>query len=237
MKKLALTIVLFSLSSYVAAGIAPPAPPPPVSFTVSGGHIPDNGGATACESPFTGALVLNFDVNNFQFVGVPSAFVSLRLNHTFAGDLIATLIAPDGSELSLFGRVGVDRASSLGSPANFSETEPYVFGGSFANQTDLWLVTEGLLDNQVIPTGSFITRESGNQLLNDGEVPPSTDSSAAFANLSTPNGQWRLCIADAASRDTGNVVQAQLTLNNIVELEDLCIPIRAQNGATALICL
>ena len=70
------------------------------TFSGSGGSIPDNGPAVAFNISVSGlgATTLN------QSFGVVQ--VCLNINHTYDGDLVAKLIAPDGTVVSLFTNIG-----------------------------------------------------------------------------------------------------------------------------------
>jgi Bacterial Ig domain/Proprotein convertase P-domain len=77
------------------------------------GAIPDSPGP-GCGIPGPPRDVL---FRPFTNAGVGAVDVSLTLTHPAAGQVSATLIAPDGTTYALFGRRGVQTATDCGSPA------------------------------------------------------------------------------------------------------------------------
>lgn len=75
------------------------------------GAIPDSPGP-GCGIPGPPRDVL---IRPFTNVGVSAVYVSLTLRHPAAGQVSATLIAPDGTTYALFGRSGVQTATDCGS--------------------------------------------------------------------------------------------------------------------------
>lgn len=121
--------------------------------------------------------------------------------HTFAGDLIATLIAPNGASHTVFGRTGATSASSFGTGSDFAG--PYNFKDSAAG-TNWWTAAA----STPIPSGDYRST-----------VPGPTTSPAAttlitpdFAGVSNANGTWTLRMQDCASGDTGAISAAALTI-------------------------
>ncbi len=90
--------------------------------TVLGGTIPNNniGG-------FTGTFVVPESTTSTPLSDIKVKFVGL--SHTYAGDLVCELIAPDGTVASVFNRVGKTSAvSGAGDNSNLLSTNAYNFG-------------------------------------------------------------------------------------------------------------
>ncbi|MEO7062655.1 MAG: hypothetical protein ABI082_02625 [Dokdonella sp.] len=166
------------------------------------GTIPDNNPA---------GINITFSVSGFT---QPLAQLRLRLglNHSFAGDLRATLISPGGTaQLVIFSRLGIRATSSIGTSAHFSGT--YVFDD---NGTDLWAASVAaappvfnISQNQYRPSTAGITNVEAPRNDHGG---CSTSFSGAFGGLAATdtNGTWTLNIADLSGGDTGSVSSAQL---------------------------
>jgi subtilisin-like proprotein convertase family protein len=122
------------------------------------------------------------------------------LNHTYVGDLIATLTNINTStSVNLFNRIGRVAAPSYGTPfgdnSNFNGT--YSFSNTFTG--DIWAAAASGGDAFNIPAGNYAPSTftaSGSASV----APPS--SLAPFTGQSL-SSTWRLTIADWAGTDTG----------------------------------
>jgi hypothetical protein len=168
---------------------------PSATFTgVGTGPIPDGG--TGC-SPSPGApRNVTFDVTG---IGTAPTNVSIGMTfggpaHTFVGDIVATLIAPNGASHLLFGRTGATTASAFGSGADL--VGPYTFNDAAAGTN--WWTAASLA---TIASGTYRTTPSGGA----GVINPPTPTSMnpAFAGIPTSNGTWTLRLTDGCSQDTG----------------------------------
>ena len=220
--------VLIGCSPALFAG-PPEPPPPPVTLQGTGvGPIPDD----ATDNGGMGTpLEIRFEVEGYE-VRTPDtvdAFINIAISHTWAGDLTAILKAPNGGpEHTIFGRIGVNSSSTLGRSDDFNG-QFYTFGLSIGDP-NIW-DTPG----DPIPSGSYRTVESGNA--SSASPPPVTNPADTFSSVTNPNGTWILEVRDDISFDTGSVSSAFLTLINIVESEELCIPVQAENGGFSTVCL
>jgi len=163
------------------------------------GAIPDNNPA-------------GLDVT-FSVAGVTAPLadigVSVTLSHSWAGDLEATLIAPNGkARRVLFGRLGVVTSGGVGTSQDFNGTYRFGDGGG-----DLWAsaVAQG---TNPIPPGQYRASTAGapfSAIKTGGCTAPIT----SVFNLLAPeqlNGVWTLRIADRGIGDTGAVTAARLRL-------------------------
>jgi subtilisin-like proprotein convertase family protein len=140
--------------------------------------VPDNN-ATGVDIPITVADVMTLsDVN-----------VTVRLNHTFVGDLKIDLVHPDNTVVNLVNRRG-------GSGINF---------GSGPNDCS---GTPTGFDDQAAPLISAIT--SGGAPYASTFKP---EGSLATLNGKPSNGTWKLRVSDNASLDAGTVGCVKLELN------------------------
>lgn len=174
-----------------------------------------NGGGAAIPDNNPAGVNINFNVTGVT-APIERVRVSITMNHSFAGDLVATLRSPLGvSRLVLFGRVGLRRSGNSGQSANFTGT--YVFDDLATG--DLWASAAGLGTSAVIPPGSYRTSTAGAPGLSDiGGC--TTRLAPAFAGLSgaLANGTWTLNIADLAASDVGTVTATVLSIDQSVSL-------------------
>lgn len=168
---------LAGLSAAASAGV----------YTSPGGSIPDN----APGSP----LVVSFNVT--ESGPLASLDVTLTdLTHTWAGDLVATLTAPDGTFAALMSRPGQVGGIGFGDSSDFGGTYRFIDGGA-----DLVAGLAAGGGTFVLPSGDY----QATVLLNN-----------AFAN--TPLlGTWTLSISDNALGDLGALGSASLNVTAVPE--------------------
>ena len=178
-----------------------------------GGAIPDADPSGSPPGVFTSDIVFNDPgfvcsgalqpadcngTNNFVTVTITG------LQHTFAGDLIATLTnVTAGISQDLFNRIQKDPSdpNDFGCGCQFGGD--YSFGdqsSSFTN--DIWTPVLGTADT--IPSDNYWTTTAGS------DTP--TSFSAAFGGLPAA-GTWRLTISDNSPGDTGSFLSWTLSLN------------------------
>lgn len=161
------------------------------TFTATGlpVNIPDN------TFPITNALAVPIQVS-----GIPAGSIiqnigiKFTLPHTWVGDVVMNLQAPNNTSLSMFALL--DNASGSNGTANFTNTTidsvsttpisgaPAPRTGSFA--AERWLITNPSFGNMV------------------------TTNSTWAALLSTINGTWNILVADLGAGDVGSVTAAEL---------------------------
>jgi hypothetical protein len=177
---------------------------PAATFAADGGSlgsIPDGTSLTPCSS----VTPKNVTFTVAGLSGAPSnvevSMTSSGPVHTFVGDLVATLIAPNGSSHVVFGRTGATSAGSFGSGSDFSG--PYNFKDSAAG-TNWWTAAA----TTPVPAGDYKSTLPGPTTTPAGTTLITPD----FAGVANPNGTWTLRFQDCASGDTGNISAATLTL-------------------------
>ncbi len=188
----------------VATSLAPTA-----TFPGAGvGPIPDL--ATGCQPTQGAPLNVVFNVTGIS--GPPTDVnVSITFggpNHSWAGDVTATLFAPNGTSHPIFGRLLATTAtaagdnSDLGGVYNFDNTVVTAgFWQAATAQTSATL--------PIAPDTYRTTNPGGAGAVNPQ---PPTDINAAFAGIPTSNGTWTLRLTDGCAADTGAVSAASLTL-------------------------
>lgn len=195
---------LLSLAFFIASTM-PVLASPQVAFNGTGvGPIPD-GPSANCQTP--GApLNIQFAVSGLT-ANVQSVNVSITMTHSWAGDVVATLIPPAGGNgLTLFSYMGYSVNSSGGDSSDLGGT--YVFTDSVPNTQTLWKAAVAApTTSSIIPGGSYRPAETGD---------PATGTSlnATFGGL-TPaqaNGNWTLRLTDGCIEDTGSVSAAVLDI-------------------------
>lgn len=174
-------------STYVGAGIGP----------ISDGGNPCTPGE---------ATVVDFAVSGMPVGPLRGVRVAdLMLDHTWVGDLTATLTAPDGSNVVLFSRTGALVSASAGDSSN--TRGPYTFSDA-PTPNDWWAEAAAQSDGSTIPAGRYHASTAGGAE-SGGAVQPIT---AAFAGLPDPNGTWTLTVTDRCLGGVGNVSAADLQL-------------------------
>jgi subtilisin-like proprotein convertase family protein len=162
-------------------------------YTGSGGVLPSS-------IPFVGPGVFSSSIDVFNDTDFPitSVVVTLQgLSHTWIGDLTATLTSPNGTQHTLFARVG-RLTSGPGDSSNLGGDYTFADGGA-----DLWAAAAGVLGSVSIPAGTFHTTSSGSSA--------ATSMNAAFAGQNG-NGTWTLTITDGTANDSGSIAGWQLTI-------------------------
>lgn len=189
-------------------------------MTLSQITVPGSGSGAIPDNDESG-LTLTFNVTGLVNP-VESINLDLSINHTWVGDLTATLIAPDGiASIVVFGRAGYRKSQSSGTGTNLNGT--YTFHDMAAN--DLWGTIDGEDSTFDIPPGSYRSSTKGARLSNGPIVSDfggcTTRLNGAFYGL-TPeqaNGQWTLIITDVVSQDEGMVTATNLTLNEQTDID------------------
>jgi len=175
------------------------------------GAIPDHAG-TCQTSPFNAGRNVTFNVT-----GLDGAVNNVELSmtfgspiHTWGGDITATLIAPNGSFRTIFGRTGATTATAAGDSSDL--TGPYVFRDFPPSSPN-----GGWWENAAV-IGATLPITAGNYWVTDsgGAGSPSPQFARsindAFATVSNPNGTWTLNLRDGCTGDTGSISAASLAL-------------------------
>ena len=135
--------------------------------------------------------------------------VTIRMNHTFVGDLTIKLIGPTAIVTTLTSRPGVIETADDG-----NDTAGFGENSNLANANPLTYeqvaVTESEQMGKVpsdLATGDTICLFAGspcNYNPDNGAATSSEDLSTAYDGT-TKVGNWQLCIADSAGADTGSL--------------------------------
>ena len=169
--------------------------------------IPDNDPA---------GVDIEIDATGFFTGNIESLTVELEIEHEFAGDISATLTAPNGiAQLVLFSRVGRTPVDANGDGSELDGV--YTFNDQ-SNQ-DLWQVAIDL-NGEVISPGDYRTSTAGTNLSRFGGC--TTRLNGAFKGL-TPqqtNGIWTLNISDNDNISTGQVLSVGLLADQDISNND-----------------
>lgn len=153
-----------------------------------GGAIPDN-------SPAGAAFTIN--VGDAGQVGTFNGITLTGLTHTWAGDLVISLVLPDATTVSIANRIGkTSSVSGFGESSNFGGN--YTFNDTGA---DIWAAGLGGGSDFIIPSGAY--RATG------ALVSTPIDLNALIAGKDI-TGDWKLIIVDAAGGDIGALVEWSL---------------------------
>jgi subtilisin-like proprotein convertase family protein len=195
LRKTLLAAALLGLVTAASAG----------AYTSPGGAIPDN----LPGNP----LLVTFNVID---VG-PLASVDLtltNLTHTWAGDLIVTLMAPNGTFADIMRRPTTAAAptSTVGDSTNFGGTYRFIDGGADLGAA----LTIG--STAVVPGGDYgASSRIVGSTANFGVM-----LNTAFAN--TPLlGTWTLALSDNAGADFGALGSATLNVTAVPEASTLAM--------------
>jgi subtilisin-like proprotein convertase family protein len=170
------------------------------TYTSPGGLIPDGSPATP--------LIVTFDVTETG----PLQSVDLTLTgliHSWAGDLVVTLSAPDGTMAYIMRRPTTPDLpnSSLGDSSNFNGNYRFIDSGN-----DLGVALAGGGISYIVPSGSY--QASTRELFVTANQPVLLN--ATFAG--TPVfGVWTLSLSDWASSDVGALSSATLNVSAVPE--------------------
>ena len=163
--------------------------------TVMGGTIPNNN-----PSGFTGTFVVPASTMTTPLSDIKVKFTGL--SHTFAGDLVCELVAPDGTVVSVFNRVGKTSApgSFAGDSSNFLSTSLYNFGDTGV---------ESFWSNAAAAVGSA-DNIAGGTYFATGALSPNKVSMTATLVGHAIQGTWTFRIADFVGFDAGTFVSAKI---------------------------
>jgi hypothetical protein len=166
------------------------------------GAIPD---ATACGPTPGTPLNITFNVTgvagNVSNLSVDTTFGTP--NHTWMGDIVATLIAPNATQFTVFGVTTGTTATAIGDSSDLGGA--YTFNNA---ATGNWWDAAALAGAAVVvPPGAYRTAALGGA----GATNAVTDMNAAFASAPA-NGTWTLRITDGCTGDTGAITAASLTI-------------------------
>jgi len=132
--------------------------------------------------------------------------VDIDLEHTWAGDLVIKVVAPNAAVLTLQSRAGFAESADDGTGC-CGDSSNYQAGSiiNFVNGAATSAEDAGL----TIPTGDFICATDG--LCSYSPAPdmgPGTDFSDFNGMDST--GNWMVCIGDSVAGDEGNFISANI---------------------------
>ncbi len=166
------------------------------SFTSTTNNIsiPDVGSAAG----ITSAIPINLPAGAV----ISAASVTLNINHTWIGDLVVALKAPNGNVLNL--DYGLTQTGGAGATTGFTNTVISSTGtATLVSGTNPWTGTfrpDAPTNPGTVPTAATSLSSSNANVFN-------------FAGLySVPSGNWTLGVFDFATPDAGTLVDWTLTL-------------------------
>ncbi|MGH9243492.1 MAG: BACON domain-containing protein, partial [Acidimicrobiales bacterium] len=183
----------------------------PVDFPAdpgSLGPIPDSPGG--CQEPGAPRDV-TFAVSGLPTGTLADVQVAVTAEHTWVGDLVATLIAPDGTTMfDLFGYTGAIDDVSAGDSTNLGASYTFSDGADAPPSGGWWQEAAAHETDGIMSAGTYRTTQRGGA--GTPNPAPATELTAAFAGVTDPNGTWTLRVTDGCGFDTGQVTAATLTL-------------------------
>ncbi len=170
------------------------------------GAIPDGPGDCGISGE---PLAITFDVT--AVTELNRVELTLDIQHSWVGDLIVELEAPDFTRHVIFGKTGALEGECLGDSSNLDDL--YIFSDQASDYflNNWWIVAANLSSQEVLPHANYRTTTIG------GEADPglNTSMNEVFSEVANPNGTWTLYVYDNAAVDTGHVSAAQLLINRI----------------------
>lgn len=197
-------------ASAQARQTAPRVNAPSATFPGTGvGEIPDGG--AGCPQP--GApLTIAYEVTGLTGAptGISCSITFGSPDHTYIGDISATLYAPDGTAHILFERTGAIATTAFGDNTNLGAT--YVFSDTAPAQPSggWWQEATVRASAEIMTAGTYRTTAPGSETQTNPA--PFTNFDAAFAGVTDPNGTWSLVVTDGCSADTGAITASSLTI-------------------------
>jgi subtilisin-like proprotein convertase family protein len=170
------------------------------------GAIPD---ATACGPTPGTPKDVTFTVSGISNAPT-SVDVGFTATHGWVGDLIVTLIAPNGATQTILGRTGATNATSIGDSSDlggayvFSDNAPSPPSGGW------WQEATARTSTQVMTPGTYRATATGGAGATNPMPPIAINPT--FAGIPTSNGTWTLRFTDGCTGDVGNVSAATLRL-------------------------
>lgn len=132
-------------------------------------------------------------------------------NHTWMGDIVATLIAPNGASHTLFGVTLSTTATGIGDSSDLGGTYDFTDSAAAPPSGGWWQEATARTATQVMTPGTYRTTASGGA--GQTNPAPPTNMNASFAGVSVPNGTWTLRLTDGCTGDTGSITAATLTVD------------------------
>ena len=171
---------------------------------LTGGVIPNNS-ATGLARTFT----VGADTFPLGIGDVKATFTGLA--HTFAGDLIAELVAPDGTTEYFFYRIGKTAMVPAGDNSNFIAANVYKVGDSYPGS--LWT-------NAAAAVGTSASIAAVNSFPTGPMSGANVTMSAGFLAASTA-GVWTMRIKDAGGSDlsAGSITSMSITLTRVLDTD------------------
>jgi MYXO-CTERM domain-containing protein len=169
----------------------------------AGGAIPDNSPA-GVSGLLTATNVGSPTISSFNSL-------TIRMGHTWAGDLVITLTSPAGTTADVIVRSGVTTATGFGNSGNFgsssSSTAPGLADYTFVIGGGALTAVSGL-----IPAGTYGTFSAANGTV---VAPGATGLSFAAFNGENLNGNWTLTARDLAAGDTGTIDSWSMDITSV----------------------
>jgi subtilisin-like proprotein convertase family protein len=145
---------------------------------------------------------------------VQTVAVSLTIEHSWVGDLVATLIAPGFErELDLFGYTGATVGPGTNASAGDSSDLGAQYTFSDAANASWWAAVAAVSFETPIPGGTYRTSQRGGP----SATGANTSLNTTFDGL-TPaqaNGTWILRVSDGCGGDSGIVTAATLDITTM----------------------
>src|SRR5688500_4906323 len=167
-----------------------------------GGLIPDSP-ATPPGPAFTSSIT----VPGGTVVSFNSITMSFAPAHTWVGDLVVTLTAPNGENAHVFARTGSNTAGGVGDSSDL--LGPYTFINGPGTPGNWSAAASSAAGDVPIPSGTY-ARET----LAPGASPPAQDPDTyAVFNGDPVGGNWTLTLQDWANLDSGGLGSWTLDLS------------------------
>jgi subtilisin-like proprotein convertase family protein len=173
-------------------------------FNAGSAAIPD--GLSSCPADpilVPGHVSVPVTVSGLPAKRVTEVDLALGIHHSWVGDLVVQLKAPNGASQTIFSRTGKDAEDPCGDASNLDGY--YLFEDDAAGNT--WWSTVGPTSpNAPVPTGTGVSYRATDA------TGAAVSMDAAFAGVTNPNGTWTVEVYDYGKGDTGGVTGVDLAV-------------------------
>jgi subtilisin-like proprotein convertase family protein len=184
MKKTCIPVLLLGLTSAATADVFGPGP---------GGAIPDNPNPN-CTTPPTTVFTSVINVPNAGTVASVNG-VTITGTHSWVGDMVVTLTAPNGDDVHLISRT--NGPAGGGDSSDFGGPYVYVNAVTAPTFTAAAVLAGG---GEPVPAGTY-----GRETTPPTAVPAADPDTYTVFNGDPVTGNWTLTVGDWCAADTGSI--------------------------------
>ena len=150
--------------------------------------------------------------NGLNFIAA-AKLTGVKIDHTWVGDLVIKVVAPDNTAITVLSRPGLVEAGDNGSgiggdSANLVSTHAIEFYDGGPKDAEL-------MGNESASTAFEICKGMPSFCKYDPNPGSATPGKFASLKNKKASGTWRVCVADGGANDTGTFVGATLEIERV----------------------